>query len=75
MLLATSYNNESKYPKVKGCERADLIIGGFILKKLEDFKTHLTFFTSSDLKLSQTLVNTSLKEVAMQVKYIKDLLK
>jgi len=45
------------------------------LKKIDENKTDVTNFALSDLKLSQTLVNTSLGEVARSIKNMKKLMK
>jgi hypothetical protein len=45
------------------------------LKKIDENKTEVTNFALSDLKLNQTLVNTTLGEVARTIKNLKGLLK
>lgn len=72
--FCTSYVNEAKYPINPKFDRAELIYGGFILKKQDTNKTHVLYYTLSNLHINQTLVNTTLKDVAMQVKYLKDLM-
>lgn len=63
-----------KHPPFKKIERAELKLGGFQFKKIEDSKTHVLYYTLGDMHINQTLVNTTLKEVALQVKYLRDLL-
>jgi len=75
IILATTFTDLEKYPKEKGCERADLKIGAFMLKKVDEAKTLFTFISLSDVKLSQMLVNTSLKEVCFNVKYLQEIFK
>jgi len=72
--FATSFVSE-KHPKVNKVERADFHFGGFVFKKLDESNTLVNFFSSSDLHLSQWMVNMTLKEVASCVQNIKDLLK
>lgn len=47
---------------------------GFLVEKVSESKSKLTFFSSVDVKLSNLLVNTSLKGVSFCVSKIKKLL-
>lgn len=71
--FGTNFTSE-KYPPIKKVERAELIYGGFQLHKVDDGKTKVTYYTLGDMHINQMLVNTTLKEVALQVKYLRDLL-
>lgn len=71
--FATNYVND-KYPVNPKFDRAELIYGGFILKKQDTTKTHVLYYTLTNLHINQTLVNTTLKDVAKQVKYLQELM-
>lgn len=73
IIMHTSTKHE-KLPEIKGNVRAELIFGGYLIDRVEDNLTKVTFVSCADLKLNQTLVNTTLKDVAYCVKNIKKIL-
>lgn len=72
-LFGTNFASD-KHPAFYKIERAELIYGGFRLKKVEKGKILVTYYTLGDMHINQYLINTTLREVAYQVKYLKDIL-
>ena len=70
--FGTSYE-DPKYGPVKKTTRAECIYAGWEFKKQDD-GVLCTYYTLGDMKLNQTLVNTTLGEVARQVVYLKEIL-
>jgi len=70
-LMATSFF-ASQYKDVPGCVRATLYMGGFFFKKLGDNKTLVTFYTFSDLKISNFFMKMALPDIAKCLIYIKE---
>ena len=71
-IFTTSFN-DPKYGPVKKVTRAECIYGGWEFKKQDD-GVLCTYYTLGDMKLNQTMVNTTLGEVAKQVVYLKEIL-
>ena len=71
-IFCTSYE-DPKYGPEKKTTRADCIYAGWEFKK-QDNGILCTYYTLGDMKLNQTLVNTTLGEVAKQVVYLKEIL-
>ena len=71
-IFCTSYE-DPKYGPVKKVTRAECIYAGWEFKKQDD-GVLCTYYTLGDMKLNQTLVNTTLGEVAKQVVYLKQIL-
>ena len=71
-IFTTSYE-DPKYGPVKKVTRAECIYAGWEFKKQDD-GILCTYYTLGDMKLNQTLVNTTLGEVARQVVYLKEIL-
>ena len=70
--FCTSYN-DPKYGPIKKVTRAECIYAGWEFRKQDD-GVLCTYYTLGDMKLNQTLVNTTLGEVAKQVVYLKEIL-
>ena len=70
--FGTSYE-DPKYGPVNKVTRANCIYAGWEFKKQDD-GVLCTYYTLADMKLMQTLVNTTLGEVAKQVVYLKEIL-
>ena len=71
-LFGTSYE-DPKYGPVNKVTRANCIYAGWEFRKQDD-GILCTYYTLADMKLMQTLVNTTLGEVAKQVVYLKQIL-
>ena len=71
-IFTTSFN-DPKYPPIKKVTRAECIYGGWEFKKQDD-GILCTYYTLGDMKLNQTMVNTTLGEVAKQVVYLKEIM-
>ena len=71
-VFCTSFE-DPKYGPEKKVTRADCIYAGWEFKK-QDNGVLCTYYTLGNMKLNQTLVNTTLGEVAKQVVYLKQLL-
>ena len=71
-IFCTSYE-DPKYGPVPKTTRAECIYAGWEFKKQDD-GVLCTYYTLGDLKLNQTLVNTTLGQVAKQVVYLKEIL-
>jgi hypothetical protein len=61
-------------PKNKDAVRGEILYAGFLIEKITEEKSKLTFFSSVDVKLNQTLVNIALKKVSYAPKIIKGIL-
>ena len=61
-------------PVNKNAVRGEIMYAGFLIDKITEEKSKLTFFSSVDVKLSQTLVNIALKKVSYAPKIIKGIL-
>ena len=70
--FCTSYE-DPKYGPVNKVTRAECIYAGWQFKKQDD-GVLCTYYTLGNMKLMQTLVNTTLGEVARQVVYLKEIL-
>ena len=70
--FGTSYE-DPKYGPVNKVTRANCIYAGWEFRKQDD-GVLCTYYTLADMKLMQTLVNTTLGEVAKQVVYLKEIL-
>ena len=70
--FGTSYE-DPKYGPVNKVTRANCIYAGREFRKQDD-GVLCTYYTLADMKLMQTLVNTTLGEVAKQVVYLKEIL-
>ena len=70
--FGTSYE-DPKYGPVNKVTRANCIYAGWEFRKQDD-GILCTYYTLADMKLMQTLVNTTLGEVAKQVVYLKQIL-
>ena len=70
--FGTSYE-DPKYGPVNKVTRANCIYAGWEFRKQDD-GILCTYYTLADMKLMQTLVNTTLGEVAKQVVYLKEIL-
>ena len=70
--FGTSYE-DPKYGPVNKVTRANCIYAGWEFRKQDD-GVLCTYYTLADMKLMQTLVNTTLGEVANQVVYLKEIL-
>ena len=71
--LITSTKDEM-LPEYKGIVRGEIFYAGFLVDKITENQSKLTFFSSVNVKLNQTLVNTNLKSVSYCVNKIKKLL-
>ena len=71
-IFTTSFD-DPKYPPIKKVTRAECIYGGWDFKKQDD-GILCTYYTLGDMKLNQTMVNTTLGEVAKQVVYLKEIM-
>lgn len=72
-LFGTSYVS-ANYPVIPKIDRAEVPFGGYILTKQDANKTHVLYYTLINFHINQTLCNPTLKDVAKQVKYLKDIL-
>ena len=71
-IFCTSYE-DPKYGPENKVTRAECIYAGWEFKKQND-GILCTYYTLGNMNLNQTLVNTTLGEVAKQVVYLKELL-
>jgi hypothetical protein len=71
--FCTNFKSD-KYPPIPKIERAELFYAGFKLTKVENGNTKVIYYTLGDMHINQTLINLTLKEVALQIKYMKDIL-
>lgn len=71
--FGTSFTDAS-LGEVKSVVRADCHYAGFVLKKIDDNKTDVLYYTLGDMKLAQTVINMTLKKVAKQIVEIKNIL-
>lgn len=70
LIFAVSYDNPQENSKEKNV-RADLKFGVMYLTAEDEENTFIEFYSLSDLKLSQWIVNTTLKELALNVRNIR----
>jgi hypothetical protein len=69
-----SHTYKNEYLKNPKYERAEVVIGSLCMKRISESRTYVSIHSLSDVKLPQTLVNTTNKEVARSLKYLKDVL-
>ena len=57
----TKANDLFDYPPVKGVVRGEVIFGGYVVEKIDDKKTRVTYLSCSDLNgsIPQMIVNQS----------------
>ena len=78
MILASCNDPSSPTPSSESAKTYDVTYynGDTVLKteKVEEGKILVTYYTLGDMHINQYLINTTLREVAYQVKYLKDIL-
>jgi len=73
LILFTSVIHD-QLPEIKGNVRGEIKYAGFVITKLAEGQSRLTFFSCVNVKLNKTLVNAALKNVSYAVKKIKAIL-